>query len=111
MAKKIAKELKLDVLEAEVESDIYAYPYFFSIIDNRKLNKSILENLAEIESSQNPMGFGILLTSEWDFEIPSAIKKLFLKPPQIINREWLKTTIVNKHYAANHCYSTWFRKI
>lgn len=99
MTKKIAKELRLSVLEAEVESDIYGYPYFFAIIDNNKMNNSILINLTELLSSENPMSFGILLTSKLDFAIPGEIEKLFLIPPQrLITFEWLKTTITNKHY-------------
>jgi len=103
MTIKIAKELKLNVLEAEVESDLYGYPYFFAIIDSRKLDNSILENLAEIYSSENPKRFGILLTSECDFKIPSTIKNLFVKPPNKITSEWLRTTIINRqHFISRH---------
>jgi len=99
LTKKIAKELKLNICEIEQETDIYGVPYFFGIIDGKKLTTSILKNLKEMIVTENSKEFGILLTSKADCKIPGAIKKFFIKQQEVISLEWLKTTILNKRYA------------
>ncbi len=96
---KTAKELKLNLLEVQVETDILGLPYFFAIIYGGNLNKKVLADLKEIISWEKPKEFAILLTSTSASKIPPAIKKYFLKPQEIINPAWLRTTILNKKIA------------
>ena len=99
LVKQTAKELNLNVFKAREETDIYAVPYFFLLIDGNNINNKILKILTEIIASENPKEFAVLLTTKPDCKIPGAIKKYFLKPQEVITPAWLKTTLLNKKHA------------
>ena len=46
MAKKICSSLKLNLYKVEIATDVYAFPYFFAIIDGKLLSQEMLSDLA-----------------------------------------------------------------
>lgn len=97
----IAKELNLNLYEAEVEQDLYGVPYFFVVVDGDKMSKDILMNLKEIISDENHKELAILVIGETDLKIPAAIKKFIIQTEEGVSSDFLKSTILNKRYSIN----------
>ena len=96
---KVCNSLKLDPYKVKIPEDILAFPYFFAVIDGKKLNEDILNAIEEVISSENPKEFAILLTRTPTIKIPASIRKLFIFPIEVINYDWIKTNIFNKRFA------------
>lgn len=97
--KKIAKSLRLNLYDIEIETDIYAVPYFFAFIDAKKLRKETFTILKEVLIYENPKEFIIVLYNNLNTKIPSSIKKYFKTIEGEITDTKLRTLILNKHTA------------
>src|SRR5271157_1577980 len=99
IVKKVCSSLKLEIYQVNIPEDIIAVPCFFAVIDGTKLNKSSLNDMAQVIKYENQKEFAILLTQNPVCEIPSSIKRYFIPPIEIINFDWVKTNIFNKRFA------------
>ena len=97
--KKIAKSLHLNLCDVEIEPDIYAVPYFFALIDSKKLRKETFTILKEILIYENPKEFIIVLYNYSNLKIPGSIKKYFKIIEGEITDTKLRTLILNKQTA------------
>lgn len=99
-AKKVVKELKLNLFNAECTTDLYAFGFFFGIVDPEKLDADYFENFKEIHENENPKEFAVLLTKIPHKKIPKSIKRYFIIPNEEgIDYQGLKLAILNKRRA------------
>jgi len=99
-AKKVVKELKLNLFIAECTTDLYAFGFFFGIVDPEKLEVDYFENFKEIHENENPKEFAVLLTKIPRKKIPKSIKRYFIFPNEEgIDYQGLKLAILSKRRA------------
>jgi len=100
IAKKVIKELKLNLFIANRTTDLYAFGFFFGIVDPEKLDTDYFENFKEIHDTENPKEFAIILTKVPSKKIPKSIKRYFIHPiEEGIDYQQLKLAILNKRRA------------
>lgn len=97
--KKLAKSLRINFYDVEIETDIYAVPYFFALIDSKKLRKETLTILKEVLIYENHKEFIIVIYNYSNLKIPSIIKKYFKIIEGEITDTKLRTLILNKQAA------------
>lgn len=97
--KKLAKSFRLNLYHVAIESDIYAVPYFFALIDSKKLRKETFAILKEVLIYENPKEFIILIHNNLNIRIPGSIKKYFKIIEGEITEATLRTLILNKQNA------------
>lgn len=97
--KKLAKSFRLNLYNVEIETDIYAVPYFFALIDSKKLRKETFTILKEVLIYENPKEFIIVLYNNSNTKIPSSIKKYFKNIEGEITDNKLRTLLLNKQTA------------
>ena len=94
--KKICSELKVDFIEAESTSDLYALPFFFAIVDPEKIEKEFFESFEEIFELEDPKKITVFLTRDVS-KIRRKIKKFFVvNAKEEIDMSDLKTLLQNK---------------
>jgi hypothetical protein len=96
LAKKITKDLKLDLFIAKQEEDLYAVPFFFGLIDSELLTKEILRNANSIFLEMKKKNFAILIYPETKLKLPAKLKAYVLSSPANLEYENLKLSILNK---------------
>lgn len=64
LAKKVSKDLKLDLFIAKQEEDLYAVPFFFGLIDSELLTKDIIKNASSIFEEMEKKNFAIIIYPE-----------------------------------------------
>jgi hypothetical protein len=95
-AKKITKDLNLDLFVAKQEEDLYAVPFFFGLIDSELLTKEILKNVNSIFLEMDKKNFAILIYPETELKLPARLKGYVLSSPATLEYESLKLSILNK---------------
>lgn len=94
--KKFCSELKVDFIEAESTSDLYALPFFFAIVDPEKTEKEFFESFEEIFELENPNNLTVFLTKK-GAKIRHKIKRFFVvNEKEEIDMSDLKTLLENK---------------
>jgi hypothetical protein len=96
LAKKITKDLKLDLFIAKHEEDLYAAPFFFGLIDSELLTKEILKNASLIFEEMEKKNFAIIIYPETTLKIPVKLKKYILSSPVVIDYRSLRLSILSK---------------
>jgi hypothetical protein len=96
LAKKITKDLNLDLFIANQEEDLYAVPFFFGLIDSELLTKEILKNINSIFLEMDKKNFAILIYPETELKLPARLKGYVLSAPDSLEYENLKLSILNK---------------
>jgi len=97
--KKVCKSLKLNIFNASVQEDILGVPYFFAILDGMRIKPELLKFLVDLLKGTKEKEFALLFTSPPSAKIPDALKKYVIKTPEIINFDFLKKNLYNKHFA------------
>lgn len=97
--KKLAKSLRLNLFDVGIETDIYAVPYFFAVIDGNKIKKETFLILKEVLIYENPKEFIILVYNNSNVKIPGSIKKYFKLADADLTEKYLRPLILNKHTA------------
>jgi hypothetical protein len=96
LAKKITKDLKLDLFIAKQEEDLYAVPFFFGLIDGELLTKEILKNASSIFEEMEKKNFAIIIYPETTLKIPVKLKKYILSSPIVIDYRSLRLSVLSK---------------
>lgn len=94
--KKFCSELKVDFLEADSTSDLYALPFFFAIVDPEKIEKEFFDSFQDIFELENPNKITVFLTKKVT-RIRRKIKRFFVvNEKEEIDMSDLKILIQNK---------------
>ncbi len=100
MVDKVAKELSLELMIADVSSDLIACSYCVGIADGKKLTADEMGSIEEMLEMQNPDEFVLFLIS-YAFTIPKSIRKHVINLEAEITAEFL-----NKPYLKNKMKSS-----
>lgn len=99
-AKRAIKELKLNLYIAECTTDLYAFGFFFGIVDPDKLDDDYFENFKDIHKNENHREFSIFLTKTPRQKISKSIRRFFIFPNEGgIDYKELKLAILSKRTA------------
>jgi len=95
IVERIAKTLKLKVYYGECETDLYAIPHFFSVIDADKIDAECIDTLKELNSIENPKELCLFFSKK--IRIPRELKRLVVFAQNNGRLEaQLRTEIVNR---------------
>jgi hypothetical protein len=99
LAKRVAKDLKIELFLAEVEEDFYAAPFFFGIVDCDYLTPQVLRNAIELfEDEVSKKCFAIMVYPSSPIKIPVKIKRFFLSSPSSLDYTNLKLAVLSKKF-------------
>lgn len=95
IVEKIAKSLRLKVYYGECETDLYAVPYFFSVIDTDKIDAECIDTLKELNYIGNPKELCLFLLKQ--IKIPRELKRFVVFAQNNGKLEaQIRTEIVNR---------------
>jgi len=87
--------LKLKAYYGECETDLYAIPHFFSVIDTDKIDAECIDTLKELNSIENPKELCLFFSKK--IRIPRELKRLVVFAQNNGKLEaQLRTEIVNR---------------
>lgn len=92
-SKEIAEEYKLEIYNAECESDIIAIPGFINIIDSEKLNDNFLKGFNQYAKFLDTAEYSILVFGKRLINVPFYVKLLIAYINKPITKAYIRKLI------------------